>query len=99
MNQEEIQQAIRDNESEAGRVTRWLEMSLADVGLSVRTVNTLDKQQILTVGQLVSKTREQLLSLSNFGEQSIVECRQLMKQLEIDTPNWNKPSRKKRRRK
>ena len=95
---DEIQQARleRQNDNLESKRARLLSMSLAEVGLSVRTVNTLEKQGILTVGSLVAKTRDELLQITNFGEHTLVECRQLLTQLEISTPAWNKPTRKKR---
>ena len=50
-----------------------LAMSLAEIGLSVRTTNCLDEQGICTVGQLLAREREELLSIPNFGEKTLSE--------------------------
>ena len=49
-------------------LTERLEMSTAEIGLSVRTTNCLEERGIFTVQDLLNCTREDLLSISNFGE-------------------------------
>ena len=48
-------------------------MSLAEIGLSVRTTNCLDDQGISTVGDLLKHKREDLLNIPNFGEKTLEE--------------------------
>jgi DNA-directed RNA polymerase subunit alpha len=50
-----------------------LEMSTAEIGLSVRTTNCLEERGIFTVGDLLNCTRDDLLSISNFGEKTLEE--------------------------
>jgi DNA-directed RNA polymerase subunit alpha len=50
-----------------------LEMTTAEIGLSVRTTNCLEERAIFTVGDLLHCTREDLLSISNFGEKTLEE--------------------------
>ncbi len=50
-----------------------LEMSTAEIGLSVRTTNCLEERGIFTVEDLLNCTREDLLSISNFGEKTLDE--------------------------
>jgi DNA-directed RNA polymerase subunit alpha len=50
-----------------------LEMSTAEIGLSVRTTNCLEERGIFTVEDLLHCTREDLLSISNFGEKTLEE--------------------------
>jgi len=50
-----------------------LEMSTAEIGLSVRTTNCLEERGIFTVNHLLNCTREDLLSISNFGEKTLEE--------------------------
>ena len=52
---------------------RRLEMSTAEIGLSVRTTNCLEEKGIFTVNDLLYCTREDLLSISNFGEKTLEE--------------------------
>ena len=50
-----------------------LEMSTAEIGLSVRTTNCLEERGIFTVAHLLKCTREDLLGISNFGEKTLEE--------------------------
>ncbi|MCA9151652.1 MAG: hypothetical protein KDA92_20245 [Planctomycetales bacterium] len=50
-----------------------LEMSTAEIGLSVRTTNCLEERGIFTVEDLLKCTRADLLSISNFGEKTLEE--------------------------
>jgi DNA-directed RNA polymerase subunit alpha len=50
-----------------------LEMSTAEIGLSVRTTNCLEEKGIFTVHDLLNCTRADLLSISNFGEKTLEE--------------------------
>jgi DNA-directed RNA polymerase subunit alpha len=50
-----------------------LEMSTAEIGLTVRTTNCLEEKGIFTVNDLLHCTRDDLLSISNFGEKTLEE--------------------------
>ena len=50
-----------------------LEMSTAEIGLSVRTTNCLEERGIFTVEDLLNCSRDELLSISNFGEKTLDE--------------------------
>ena len=52
---------------------RRLEMSTAEIGLSVRTTNCLEERGIFTVRDLLNCTPEDLLDISNFGEKTLEE--------------------------
>ena len=54
-------------------MTEKLEMSTAEIGLSVRTTNCLEERGIFTVHDLLNCTRTNLLSISNFGEKTLEE--------------------------
>jgi len=62
-------QAEEDRRSQAER----LEMSTAEIGLSVRTTNCLEERGIFTVRDLLNCTRKDLLEISNFGEKTLEE--------------------------
>ncbi len=64
-----VQQSSTSNEGMAER----LEMSLSEIGLSVRTCNTLEAKGVFTVNDLLHCTREDLLAISNFGEKTLEE--------------------------
>lgn len=50
-----------------------LKINLPEVDLSVRTTNALEERGILTVGDLLKYTKEDLLVISNFGEKTLAE--------------------------
>ena len=60
-------------DTEAKDMADKLEMSTAEIGLSVRTTNCLEDRGIFTVNDLLHCTREDLLSISNFGEKTLEE--------------------------
>ena len=63
---------IRADEQQRSMQQR-LEMSTAEIGLSVRTTNCLEERGIFTVQDLLHCTRDDLLSISNFGEKTLEE--------------------------
>jgi DNA-directed RNA polymerase subunit alpha len=50
-----------------------LDMSTAEIGLSVRTTNCLEERGIFTVRDLLQCRPADLLSISNFGEKTLEE--------------------------
>lgn len=47
--------------------------------LSVRSRNSLQKEQIRTLGELVQKTEEEMLNITNFGKKSLKEIADFLK--------------------
>ena len=64
---------LRKNDTQATDMAEKLEMSTAEIGLSVRTTNCLEERGIFTVDDLLHCTREDLLGISNFGEKTLEE--------------------------
>ena len=60
-------------EEESRSLRQRLEMSTAEIGLSVRTTNCLEERGIFTVNDLLHCTPTDLLSISNFGEKTLEE--------------------------
>jgi len=60
-------------ENTAEDMAAKLAMSTAEIGLTVRTTNCLEERGIFTVKDLVHCSREDLLSISNFGEKTLDE--------------------------
>ena len=60
-------------EEEAKSLQQRLDMSTAEIGLTVRTTNCLEERGIFTVRDLLNCTRDDLLSISNFGEKTLEE--------------------------
>jgi len=59
--------------NESKDLAEKLEMSTAEIGLSVRTTNCLEERGIFTVNDLLHCTRDDLLGISNFGEKTLEE--------------------------
>ena len=60
-------------EEQGKSLKQKLDMSTAEIGLTVRTTNCLEERGIFTVRDLLNCTREDLLSISNFGEKTLEE--------------------------
>jgi DNA-directed RNA polymerase subunit alpha len=61
-----------------------LERPIEDLAeLSVRSVNSLKKENIITLGDLVRRTEEQMLDIDNFGVKSLEEIRQFLSEHEL----------------
>ena len=58
-----------------------LNMSLAELNLSVRATNCLESENINSVRDLVSHTEDQLLEVRNFGETTLNEVRQKLSEM------------------
>jgi DNA-directed RNA polymerase subunit alpha len=71
--------------SAAGSVDPSLEsklnMSLSELMLSVRASNCLESENIMTVRDLVTKSEDQLLEVRNFGETTLSEVQQKLREL------------------
>jgi DNA-directed RNA polymerase subunit alpha len=63
-----------------------LEMSTAEIGLAVRTTNCLEERGIFTVNDLLHCTREDLLSISNFGEKTLEEVYKSLEKIGFGRP-------------
>ena len=63
---------------------RKLDMSLAELELSVRATNCLESEGITTVRHLVSRTEDQLLNVRNFGETTLKEVRAKLHEIGLD---------------
>jgi DNA-directed RNA polymerase subunit alpha len=64
---------LNNSVGQAKDLQERLEMSTAEIGLSVRTTNCLEEKGIFTVNDLLHSSREDLLSISNFGEKTLEE--------------------------
>jgi DNA-directed RNA polymerase subunit alpha len=60
-----------------------LNMSLAELDLSVRATNCLESEGINSVRELVSRNEDQLLKVRNFGETTLKEVREKLKKYNL----------------
>jgi DNA-directed RNA polymerase subunit alpha len=63
----------------SGRLADVLARSIDDVGLSVRSVNSLKNSNIRTLGDLVQYREEDLLKVKNVGEKALGEIAELLR--------------------
>lgn len=70
-----------------------LDMSTAEIGLSVRTTNCLEERGIFTVRDLLSKQPKELLAISNFGEKTLEEVYRALEGIGFYRP-WRRPPEK-----
>ena len=63
---------------------RKLNMSLAELELSVRATNCLESEGITSVRDLVSRSEDQLLTVRNFGETTLKEVRSKLQEIGLD---------------
>lgn len=76
-------------EEESRDLAQKLEMSTAEIGLTVRTTNCLEERGIFTVKDLLHCTRDDLLSISNFGEKTLDEVYQALADIGFCRPARN----------
>jgi DNA-directed RNA polymerase subunit alpha len=72
------------NEPLDAELERKLDMSLAELELSVRATNCLESEGITTVRHLVSRSEDQLLTVRNFGETTLKEVRAKLHEIGLD---------------
>ncbi len=68
----------KDQERKA--TEKILNVPVSDFELSVRSRNCLSKMNIMTLGDLVNRSEEDLLSYKNFGETSLKEIKEMLNQ-------------------
>lgn len=64
---------LSEVEEETRSLAEKLDLSTAEIGLTVRTTNCLEDRGIFTVKDLLNTKRADLLSISNFGEKTLEE--------------------------
>ncbi|HTO73398.1 MAG TPA: DNA-directed RNA polymerase subunit alpha C-terminal domain-containing protein, partial [Gemmatimonadales bacterium] len=66
------------------RLRERLVRSIDDLGLSVRSLNSLKNSNIRTLGDLVNYTEEELLKVKNVGEKALKEIGDLLRQQDLN---------------
>jgi DNA-directed RNA polymerase subunit alpha len=64
---------LSESEEQTRDLMEKLDLSTAEIGLTVRTTNCLEEKGIFSVRDLLNTTRADLLSISNFGEKTLEE--------------------------
>ena len=72
---------ITTGEEEAQRIDDLLRRSVDELELSVRTTDCIHNANIYSIGELVQRTRADLLKIKNFGRQSLREITEILAQM------------------
>ncbi|HET7620772.1 MAG TPA: DNA-directed RNA polymerase subunit alpha [Gemmatimonadaceae bacterium] len=64
--------------ADSARLLELFHKPIDDLGLSVRSVNSLKNSDIRSLGDLVRQTEEQMLDVKNFGKKSLQEIADLL---------------------
>ena len=79
-------------EEETRTLREKLDLSTAEIGLTVRTTNCLEEKGIFSVRDLLNTTRSELLSINNFGEKTLEEVYESLEKIVFcRTPREVKP--------
>lgn len=70
----------KEQEKKADRQSQVLRIPVSDFELSVRSRNCLQKMHIDSLGDLIMRTEQELLSYKNFGETSLTEIKEMLTQ-------------------
>ncbi len=73
----------KEQEKKADRQSQVLRVPVSDFELSVRSRNCLQKMHIDTLGDLIMRTEQELLSYKNFGETSLTEIKDMLVQKKL----------------
>lgn len=77
-------------EEESKALREKLDLSTAEIGLTVRTTNCLEEKGIFNVRDLLNTTRAELLSINNFGEKTLDEVYKSLEEIGFCRPNHQK---------
>ncbi len=64
---------VNPAQEKARQLRERLQLTIAEIGLPVRTTNCLEENGIFTVEDLLNTEPKRLLSISNFGEKTLQE--------------------------
>ncbi|MDP3980690.1 MAG: DNA-directed RNA polymerase subunit alpha C-terminal domain-containing protein, partial [Chlamydiota bacterium] len=67
-----------EEEQEIAERDKVLNMSIDEIELSVRASNCIQQANIKTLGELASKTEQEMLKYKNFGKKSLNEIKKIL---------------------
>lgn len=80
---------LSPEDREAELLRRKADLSLAEAGLVVRTVNTLEERNITTVADALEQEADDLLEIPNFGQKTLKELHDCIIKLGLTPPrSW-----------
>jgi len=78
---EKLEYPEEEEEEQNQELKRLLNRSVDELEMSVRSSNCLKNAEIDTIGDLVQKTEQQMLSYRNFGKKSLKEIKDILSEL------------------
>ncbi len=88
----EIDAAEEDDDEDSPRFNKNLLKTIDELELSVRSYNCLKNENIIYVGDLVTKTESEMLKTANFGRKSLNELKDNLKNMGLTfgmkLPDW-----------
>ena len=86
-----------DKQRKQEEMHQALELSLAEAGLPVRVVNTMENNGVLQVKDLLEEDGKDLVEMRNLGEKTVREIIKCIHKLGLETPaSWAEALRKKK---
>lgn len=77
----EFEETEKQLDAERENLRKKLGISVNEIELSVRAANCLNNANITTVGELATKTEQEMLKYRNFGKKSLNEIKQKLSEL------------------
>ncbi len=71
-------------EEEEEETNAYLDKAIGDLELSVRSSNCLKRAGINTVGELIQKTREEMMKVRNLGKKSLEEVENKLAEMDLE---------------
>lgn len=75
---EEPEEETEDKKSGDDKLSEYLSRNIDELELSVRSYNCLKNANIRTIGELVSRTEQEMLKTKNFGRKSLQEIKEIL---------------------
>ncbi len=92
---EDIVPVVEEVETSEVRPNEYLDRSVGELELSVRSANCLQNANIRYIGELVQKTEADMLKTKNFGRKSLREIKDILQKmgltLGMSVDNWEAP--------
>jgi DNA-directed RNA polymerase subunit alpha len=76
-----FEDSSRESDDEQNRLRKLLNMSVNEIELSVRAANCLNNANIITVGELITKSEVEMLKYRNFGKKSLNEIKEKLEEI------------------
>ncbi len=76
----ELSEHAEELETKGEISSEILNLKIEELGLSQRTINSLRRERIETIGDLISKTEKELLKIKNFGQKSLEDVKRKLRE-------------------